>query len=132
MVPSNYYQTLAALKQRINVARYKSLSVVNQELILMYLDIGQVLSEKSISGWGNSIVDTLSIDLQAEYPGVKGFSSRNLRRMRFIFEETREYEFWPPLVAKIPWGHSNVIFEKVKSKKPRAFYLKMSAERGWS
>lgn len=38
--------------------------------------------------WGLNMVDTLSKDLQAEYPSAKGLSSPNLRRMRLIFEET--------------------------------------------
>src|SRR3546814_6743126 len=59
-------------------------------------------------------------------------SARNLRRMKLIFEETRQSEFWPQLVAKIPWGHTSLIFEKVKDPDQRTFYLQMCGERGWS
>jgi hypothetical protein len=41
IIPVNYHQTLAELKQRISLAQYKSLLAVNQELILLYLDIGR-------------------------------------------------------------------------------------------
>src|SRR3546814_869626 len=121
MVPSNYHQTVTTLKERIATAQYKSDSLVNQELILMYLDFGHVLSERVKGGWGMSVIDTLSIDLQAAYPGVKGMSARNIRRMKLIFEETRQSEFWPQLVAKIPWGHTSLIFEKVKDQDQRTF-----------
>ena len=132
LIPSNYTETLLELKRRINLAQYKSYSAVNTELILMYLDIGKVISKKIKTGWGDGIVDTLSNDLQSEYVGVKGFSSRNLRKMRLVFEETEHNSIWPQLVAKIPWGHTNLIFSKLKDAEKRTFYLQKCIERGWS
>ena len=131
-LPSNYHQTLLLLKERIKLAQYKSLSIVNTEMILMYLDFGKVLSEKLKLGWGESIVDNLSKDLQIEYVGVKGFSSRNLRRMKHIFEEVEHNAIWTQLVSKIPWGHTNVIFSKLKDSEKITFYLQKCQERGWS
>lgn len=131
-LPSNYQDTLLLLKERIKLAQYKSLSIVNTEMILMYLDFGKVISEKLKSGWGESIVDNLSKDLQAEYNGVKGFSSRNLRRMKLVFEEIESYSNWTQLVSKIPWGHTNLIFSKIKDIEKRTFYLQKCFERGWS
>jgi len=132
LIPANYQQILTDLKIKISQARYKSLLAVNRELILLYLDIGDVLSHKTESGWGESVIDTLASDLQAEYPGVKGFSSRNLRRMKLIFEETAGNSIWTQAVSKIPWGHTNMIFAKVKDAEQREFYLKKCIERGWS
>ena len=83
-LPDNYIQTLLSLKQRIKLAQYKSLAVVNSEMILMYLDFGKIFSEKLKSGWGEGIIDNISKDLQVEFIGVKGFSPRNLRRMKLI------------------------------------------------
>lgn len=83
-LPDNYIQTLLSLKQRIKLAQYKSLAVVNSEMILMYLDFGKIFSEKLESGWGEGIIDNISKDLQAEFIGVKGFSPRNLMRMKLI------------------------------------------------
>ena len=70
----NYIQTFAELKERIKQAQYKSIAAVNSEMILAYLDIGKTISEKTKQGWGNSIIDKLSIDLQTEFKGIKGFS----------------------------------------------------------
>ncbi|MGA9638131.1 PDDEXK nuclease domain-containing protein [Flavobacterium sp.] len=131
-LPSNYHQTLLELKERIKLAHYKSLSLVNTEMILMYLDFGKVISEKLELGWGEGIVDHISRDLRAEYTGVKGFSPRNLRRMKLIFEEVKNNSIWTQAVSKIPWGHSNVIFSKVKDSEKRTFYLLKCQERGWS
>lgn len=101
-LPINYSQTFLEIKERINQARYLSLRSVNKELINAYLEIGKVISQRVISGWGESVVDKLSFDLQIEYPGVKGFSKRNLRRMKYIYEVSSQNAIWPQLVAKLP------------------------------
>ena len=131
-LPLNYLQTFIEIKERINQARYQSLSVVNKELILAYLSIGKVISERTHNGWGDAIVGKLSSDLQSEYPGVKGFSERNLRRMRQIYERCGDNSNWPQLVAKLPWGHTCMIFSKCKLPEQIHFYLQKCVERGWS
>ena len=74
------------LKERISKAQYEALKVVNKEQIQLYWDIGKMIVEKQESlGWGKSVVKTLSIELQKEFPGMTGFSSDNLWRMRKFF-----------------------------------------------
>lgn len=130
--PINYLSTLAELKQKINAARYKSMVSVNAEMILAYIDIGKTISERVNSGWGKSVIERLSRDLQAEYNGVEGFSDRNLYRMKLVYEEISKHEFSPQLVAKIPWGHTSLIFSKLKLKEQQVFYLQKTALEGWS
>jgi predicted nuclease of restriction endonuclease-like (RecB) superfamily len=132
LLPTDYQQTILQIKERINQARFVSLKAVNAEMILMYLEIGKVISVKVTSGWGDFIVDKFSIDLQAEYPGVKGFSLRNIRRMKYIYERCLEHSILPQAVAKLPWGHIDYIFTKIKNTDEILFYLQKSAERGWS
>jgi predicted nuclease of restriction endonuclease-like (RecB) superfamily len=127
-----YIQTLIALKERILQAQYNSYSAVNSEMILAYLDIGKTLSEKTKTGWGTSVIQQLSKDLQAEFPGVKGFSERNLRRMKFVYEEMQENSIWPQAVAKLSWGHTSMIFSKIKDKSGREFYLEKAKREAWS
>ena len=52
LLPNDYYQTILKIKERINEARFKSLRAVNTEMILMYLEIGKVISIKVARGWG--------------------------------------------------------------------------------
>lgn len=131
-LPIDYNQTLLELKEKINQAKYKSFKSVNKEHILINLHIGKVISEKLKLGWGKSVIDTLSKDLQSEYVGLKGFSSRSLYRMKLIFEEISEFSISPQLVANLPWGHIDLIFSKVKELEKRLFYIQKSIERGWS
>jgi predicted nuclease of restriction endonuclease-like (RecB) superfamily len=128
----DYLQTLIALKQRILQAQYNSYSAVNSEMILAYLDIGKTISEKTKTGWGTSVIQQLSKDLQAEFIGVKGFSERNLRRMKFIYEEMQANAIWPQAVAKLSWGHTSLIFSKIQEKAEREFYLEKAKNEAWS
>lgn len=131
-IPANYSATLAELKQKINSARYRSMVAVNTEMILTYIEIGKTISEQVQNGWGKSVIEQLSKDLQAEYSGVEGFSDRNLYRMKLVYEEISKHEISPQVVAKIPWGHTSLIFSKIKNKDQRIFYLQKTAIEGWS
>jgi hypothetical protein len=43
-------------------------------LLKLYWDIGKSIVEKQNKwGWGKSVVETLSKDLQDEFPGVNGY-----------------------------------------------------------
>lgn len=114
---NDYLSTLIALKERILQAQYRSYSAVNSEMISAYLDIGKTISEKTKTVWGTSVIVQLSKDLQAEFIGVKGFSERNLHRMKLIYEEIQADSILPQAVAKLHWGHTSLIFSKVKVKK---------------
>jgi len=132
ILPENYIKTFVELKERIKQAQYKSLVAVNSEMILAYLDIGKTISEQTKKGWGTSVIDKLSKDLQSEFIGIKGFSSRSLRKMRFVYEEMTQNKIWPQLVAKIPWGHTEIIFSKIKNSKEQIFYLEKTNKEAWN
>jgi hypothetical protein len=72
---NGYGNLLGEIKQRIRSAQYKALRAVNRELIALYWDIGRMIVERQkLQGWGKSVVERLAADLQAEFPGVRGFS----------------------------------------------------------
>jgi len=131
-IPDNYLQMFIFLKDKINKARYQSMIAVNSEMVLAYLEIGKSISEQVKHGWGNGVIDKLATDLQAEFTGVSGFSSRNLHRMKLIYEEMTKNSISPQLVAKLPWGHTSLIFTKLKNNEEVNFYLQKTIERGWS
>jgi len=127
---TEYSSFLKEIKERITASQYVALKAVNKELINLYLDIGRKLVEKE--GWGKSIIETLSKDLQKDYPGLKGFSARNLWSMQNFY---RYYEANPklqPLVAEISWVKNIIILERCKDTLEREFYIKMTRKFGWS
>lgn len=84
----SYTTLVTAIKQRIVSARISAARAVSRELIGLYWDIGQMIVEKQQeSGWGKAAVETLSHDLQREFPAVTGFSPQNLWFMRQMYAE---------------------------------------------
>ena len=128
-----YKELFKAVKEQIYKSQYEALKAVNKELIQLYWFIGQSIVERQHAhGWGNSIVENLSEDLQKEFPGIHGFSSRNLWRMRNFYEQYKDNLKLPPLVAEIGWSHNMVILEKCKDDLEREFYIKMIRKHGWT
>ncbi len=111
LINKDYIDTFKALKDRILQAQYRSYSAVNSEMIMAYLDIGKVISEKTKSGWGTSVIKKLSKDLRAEFPGVKGFSERNLR-LCVLFMKNNENKIFAQAVAKLHWAMLPQFFPK--------------------
>lgn len=97
---SSYGKLLIEIKQRISKAQYEALKVVNKELIALYWDIGIfIITRQQGETWGKSVVKNLSHDLQAEFPGIQGFSTANLWRMKLFYETYYKDEKLSPLVA---------------------------------
>ena len=86
-LPPDYASWLAHLKQQIHSARQRAALAVNRELVLLYWQIGQdILARQQAQGWGAKVIDRLARDLSAAFPGMKGFSPRNLKYMRAFAE----------------------------------------------
>jgi predicted nuclease of restriction endonuclease-like (RecB) superfamily len=132
-ISDNYIHLLMEVKQRIRSAQYEALKAVNRELINLYWDIGQMIFIKQQnSNWGKSVVEQLSKDLQTEFPGISGFSARNIWNMRSFYVTYSQNEKLQPLVAEIGWTHNIVILEKCKDDLEREFYMKMTRKFGWT
>lgn len=71
-------------------------------------------------------MEQLATDLQAEFPGIQGFSARNIWYMRRVYLCYRENEKLQPLVAEISWSKNLVIMEKCKDELEREFYIRMT------
>ena len=146
LVPKGYHELLTQLKERIRTAQLRAALAVNRELIELYWQIGQLIVERQRSeGWGKSVVEKLAQDLQAEFPGMSGFSPRNVWRMRAFYlaytEEVRKLprpvaeldgENLPRPVAEIPWGHNADLLDKIEDPAERLWYARAAVEKGWS
>jgi DUF1016 N-terminal domain len=102
IVGFDYDQFLSVLKTRIQTARISAVRAVNRELILLYWDIGRGIVEKQRAlGWGESVVEMVSADLQQEFPQLTGFSPRNLRDMKRFYLTYADEAIWRQAVAKL-------------------------------
>lgn len=131
--PAEYPRLLSAVKERIRSAQYEALKAVNKELVGLYWDIGRMIVERQdVEGWGKAVVDQLAADVQAAFPGITGFSRRNIFYMREFYLLYRDDMRVQPLVAQIGWSHNLVIMERCKDPLAREFYLRMTRKFGWS
>ena len=92
------------LKRLIHKKQYHVLKVINAETINLYWEIGEeIYQQQQEKGWGKSIVQVLSHELQKEFPGAKGYSVANLWRMRNFYLTYCNSERLAPLVREISW-----------------------------
>ena len=97
-----YTDLLKDIKQRIHSAQYEAFKVVNKELIHLYWDIGQMIVERQKGKtWGKAVVNRLAEDLQTDFPGIKGFSPRNIWYMRNFYLCYSSNKKLQPMVAEI-------------------------------
>jgi len=106
--PPDYPAFLAALKERIVHARTTAARAVNREMALLYWDIGRAIVDKQqLLGWGESVIDRLSLDLQDAFPRTTGFSPRNMRDMKRFYLAYSDESIWRQPVAKLLKGVSS-------------------------
>jgi predicted nuclease of restriction endonuclease-like (RecB) superfamily len=128
-----YAELLKNIKERITAAQYEALKTVNKELIALYWDIGRMIVERQDKeSWGKSVVELLSKDLQAEFPGIRGFSMQNLWYMRQFYLNYRGNQKLQPMVGEISWTKNLVIMSKCKDNLQREFYIRMTRKFGWT
>ena len=72
------------------------------------------MAKQDALGCGKAIVEALAKDLQKEFPGIQGFSARNLWNMRIFYLNYRDNQKLQPLVAEISWTKNVIIMERCK------------------
>lgn len=121
------------IKTKIEVSKIKAIKKVNKEMILLYWSLGEeIYLQQENNGWGKSVIEKLSIDLQQEFHSIEGYSARNLWEMRRFYLEYREHSELKNLALEIPWGQNLLILSKIKDNKEREYYLSHSLENGWT
>jgi predicted nuclease of restriction endonuclease-like (RecB) superfamily len=133
LFPDDYGSFLSSLKERIRQAQTRAVLSVNEEMIVLYWEIGQeILDRQRHEGYGTKVVAQLAKDLQKEFPGLAGFSARNLKYMRAFAEAYPSREFVQRCVAQIPWRQNIALLEKLKDLDERLWYAQKTLENGWS
>ena len=82
-----------SIKAAILKSQARAAQMINHEQLSLYYGIGRFVSEHSRKGyWGTGAIDTISRQLKAELPGLKGFSAENIKLMRRFYEAWKELE----------------------------------------
>ena len=94
VIPKDFAAAVKDIKLAILQARAKAAHLANAEALKLYFFVGGYISKKTRNAkWGSGAIDALSNQLQIELPGLRGFSSGNIRKMRLFFEA------WAPFMS---------------------------------
>src|SRR5690606_6903562 len=123
----------AYIIQLIKQARSNAIIAVNTELINLYWNVGEYVSKKiKESEWGDSVVVELAIFIKTQEPEIKGFSDKNIWRMKQFYETYRDFPKLLPLVREINWTNNLLIFSRCKTIEEMEFYLKNVKQENYS
>ncbi|RLA76805.1 MAG: DUF1016 domain-containing protein [Epsilonproteobacteria bacterium] len=145
---NEYKNFIIDIKSKIQTSQTNAITKVNQELIILYFNIGKsILIKQQKLGWGAKVIDNLSRDIKITFPQLGGFSVRNIKLMVQFYKEYQNVPIEQPpvaqiqnrtqsngqlLVAQIPWTHNIILIQKIKDTDIRYWYMEKILEHGWS
>ena len=122
MLETQFTEIVSLIKK----SRTNAIKAVNKELIDLYWSIGEYIDKRiSNSDWGQSIVKQSAEYLQLNEPHLKGFSDKNLSRMRQFYQNYKDAPKRSPLLRGISWSHDLAIFSRCKTLAEKEFYLRL-------
>jgi len=120
-------QMFAEVVGMIRQTRQNVIRIANTALIELYWKVGEYLSQKIADAeWGDGVVRQLAEYICHKFPDIKGFSDKNLWRMKQFYETYAEdAEKLSPLVRQISWTNNCIILSRAKSLQEKEFYLNL-------
>jgi predicted nuclease of restriction endonuclease-like (RecB) superfamily len=108
-------------------------TVVNQELTLLYWNIGKVINQDILlnkrAGYGEKIVSSLSEKLTKKFGS--GWSRQQLWNCLYTVETFPSFKILSTLSRELSWSHLKELIY-LKSKLQRTFYTQMTLAENWS
>ena len=105
------------IKSAIIRAQARVSANANAEMLSLYFGIGRYVSHKTkTEKWGTGVIDSISAQLQKEMPGLRGFSSRNIRNMRKFYESWGDGSIWQTPSAKLDNADGQLIWQTPSAK----------------
>ena len=94
----------------------------------LYFEIGRAVCARPEKGAAVMAAEYL----QANYPGDRGFSPRNLRRMREFYRAYADNSELRALALKLGWTQNMAILEGCESFDERTWYLRAALGHHWT
>ena len=117
----------------IKQSRLNAVKSVNKELIDLYWNVGKYIHERIESSvWGESVVKELADYMLKMEPNLKGFSDKNLWRMKQFYESYKDSLKLSAVLRELSWTHNLAIFSRCKNIEEREFYLNISVKEKYS
>lgn len=113
ILDTDYKNWISSLKDKICSAQIKAALSVNEQMIMLYWEIGKSIVEKQNEhNWGSKIVAQMAVDLKQELPDTNGFSRTNLFAMRKFYLFYADYELVHPvsgLMQNIDFNNNTIV-----------------------
>nr|WP_248629025.1 PDDEXK nuclease domain-containing protein [Enterococcus cecorum] len=124
---NNASESFEEIIRIVENARERTYRKVNEELILMYQEIGKYLSEKSKeASYGSNYIENVADFFAQNYPDLKGFTRRGLYRMKQFYEVYRDDEKVTTLLTQLSWSNHLKIMSGSKTQEERRFYINLA------
>ena len=120
-----YDEAVKVIKAAILQSQYDAARSVNEKQLALYFCIGKYISLNSRKGfWGTGAIDAISERLDQELPGLRGFTSRNLRYMRSFYEAWSALESAekPLTITEEQSNHSELANSKMEPIRPDSIW----------
>jgi predicted nuclease of restriction endonuclease-like (RecB) superfamily len=126
-------QLLNSIIDLIDQTRHFVAKTVNQELTLLYWNIGKSINDEILKNdradYGKKIIPTLSLALTNKY-GV-GFNKRNLQSFIKLNTVIEDITILHTVCAKLSWSHIRALIY-IENQIKREFYIQMTVHERWS
>ena len=128
---SNKEQFTEILSQ-IQTAKQRAFQQVNTLLVELYWNIGQYISSQvEQAGWGKGVILELARFIKQNDAELKGFSDKNLWRMKQFYETYSDDPKLATVWRVLPWSHNRRIMT-LKTAEEREFYLTLCKQKKYS
>lgn len=111
----------------IQQTRQQVLHLANKAMVDLYWRVGQYVSNKiATAEWGEGVVRQLADHIANCHPDIKGFSDKNIWRMKQFYETYASAdEKLSPLVRELSWTNNMVLLSRTKTMEEKAFYMQL-------
>ena len=95
-------QAVQTIKTAILQSQSRAARMISGTQLSLYFGVGLYVSANSRKGaWGTGAIDEISQQLRRELPGLRGFSSQNIRNMRQFAEFWQAYLNCSPMASEM-------------------------------
>lgn len=128
-----YDRSFQKVVEIVENAKQHAFQKVNEELITMYWQVGEYVSQQvSRASYGDSFVANLADYISKNYPDIKGFNRRGLYRMRQFYETYKDEKKVSTLLTQLTWSNHLKILSGCKSMEERIFNMNMCIKERYS
>jgi len=117
----------------IEASKESAFRKVNEELIHMYWQVGEYLSNAvKASSYGEGFIQSLTDFFAKNYPEIKGFNRRGLYRMKQFYELYANTEIVSTVLTQLGWSCHLKLMSACKTYEERKFYMELAVKERYS